>query len=717
MARKKLQDITSGILTLFAEKKGAYFFFVLPALFLVFLILINVYSFFYSVEFDTVSYDVTDLSPLVKGYLYRVVELKRWFVLYGTKAEFSVFSKIADLLLESSKTIAPASLQTQVNTLTRINFALHFSLLHIFFLLFACARFWLCCILGIFCYEYINFKNYLGRDILGQFSNGRLFFSGINLNFDKLNSHNLPEVQSIGFACPGLVPAHEAYHSMLHRILVKYNALNTTNFDLIRILLAYRSIPSYIIKPEIEELETDNLKFLSLEYDTICVLEAVLLIHSIYKQNAHKSLFDIENQIKSVVESYTNLQHENLQDNQFLISEIKKELPEKYFEKICYVLNALLCKKMKIAFAEFDASLLATTILAMESGKALAFSYEGGRWVRKTSFLELSARAVLFSLPSFGSDYDYDAREVIRQSIVFSSRYSIFAPVSLPQTVPYKTLSLRQITEFMLYNLSIHSYEINYLEFFGMLRDFKFDVIRYFKEKRILDSDVASQSLLADVHGILYMPLELLLQTFSEILPPGDQEALYKKIEYLSDAINSETGAGHLKHSTAINKSNSTINKNLNVANLVQHSEGREQMKDSLSVYIPRVFSEEEKHQLREGYLMSDEQIMLWTVVNSLLESFNWITKRILNRSVPGSNVISIVFKGENTPYSKNSLGLSSLRKIVPLRGVRMITDIGDLYNLPIPQTDFAYIADNQSEIDLLLSDKFDYQNLHSEGE
>jgi hypothetical protein len=70
-------------------------------------------------------------------------------------------------------------------------------------------------------------------------------------------------------------------------------------------------------------------------------------------------------------------------------------------------------------FKSFSPQLAATTVLAALGGVLLALKKRNSSWTVSTPYPELSARALLHSIPSHGIDYNAEQRQLIRRALIY----------------------------------------------------------------------------------------------------------------------------------------------------------------------------------------------------------------------------------------------------------------------------------------------------------
>jgi hypothetical protein len=70
-------------------------------------------------------------------------------------------------------------------------------------------------------------------------------------------------------------------------------------------------------------------------------------------------------------------------------------------------------------FKSFAPQLAATTVLATLGGVLLALKKRNSSWTVSTPYPELSARALLHSIPSHGIDYNPAQRQLIRRALIY----------------------------------------------------------------------------------------------------------------------------------------------------------------------------------------------------------------------------------------------------------------------------------------------------------
>lgn len=305
------------------------------------------------------------------------------------------------------------------------------------FLIFACLHYWLLAIVVgvvIFRQKLIPKRT---RDFLGVLDRKRgPFYSGIFAPLRPNLSTSATELSAPGLACPNLAPKKEALDHPLVKILTKFDALNDTNLELVRIILAYRDYPTIVDEERVVEEGEDNAtpttSFRTNEEGTIekCATESLL------------ALFQALATLKRHYAGQDKIDESHFAKDRALLSQrITKLSP------LTAKLVTALTPSRGLALAQLSTAAVASAYLATEAGKYLVYRREGDVFFPISRFPHLQARAVLHSITSYHQEYCADLRMIVRQAIISSRRHGDFGRAFLPVHMPMASRALRDWLE------------------------------------------------------------------------------------------------------------------------------------------------------------------------------------------------------------------------------------------------------------------------------
>jgi hypothetical protein len=501
-------------------------------------------------------------------------------------------------------------------------------LVRVSFFLIASFRFLLICILwGIFS-STKTFRPYIGRDLLGETGIGKLFYSGIRASLDEVTDEGEPAQLVTNLATLKRVSIETARSSKLTSLLSSHQALNDTTLELVQHILAYPNHPFFAPAGD-EEFSASDISLIDGTYQ---------LLSSHFVQNTFSS-----------------------------------------------VLMPFQEGASQIHPCEF-----AALMLSIQAGKAMGYLKEGNHWVRRSSFINLNARSVLHSIPSYKDDFTSLERQSIRQSLVYARRYSSFGPVRLPQEMDHKTRALRQVAEVLLaapQNVQTVAAEV---ELYG--RSFKAYQLfenKFFKRIESYDQDLL-QSIIATESGLICVHVKSIVDICSEVI---SQEEL----DRLSDLI-------------------SLVSQTQKVIDLKDEMKDGEATKGSLPtfqrIFLPIPFVRIK--QIADDFLVSQEIIQRWSISRNIFNSFGWITRQVGTTIVPEESCGYIVFRGAEWSKEANSLGLLGKTGMIPFRSTAFELRLGKNWRSRFAVAESASIAEDKAYFEKLLTG---YDPLHSEDE
>ena len=513
-----------------------------------------------------------------------------------------------------------------------------------FFVLFACLHLWLVGIIGGF----IAFRFLLlpekTKDILGFLDRGRgPFYSGIYGPLRPNKSTSGTDLSCPSLACPKKVSKKEAIKHPLYSLLRRFSALNETNVELARVILAYRDYPSIVDEERVIEDPAENegkesplahnptASFKTNEEGTIesaslANLEAILAAHSAIKRS-----FKTESSRK-----------ENYRENREKLIEISKKLPP-----LARRLVLTLTPKRAEDLAKLPTQAVASAYLAIEAGKSLVFRKEGSVFFQISRFPHLQARAVVQSIVPYHEEYSGDLRLTIRQAIICSRRHGDFGRAILPVHMSIASRALRDWLEILSSTPKKRDDFADLVELDANLEELHLDFRKEFIKKLLAsgfeESARASSTQLSDqlwkglyYKSVILFPLEQLLQ----LVLGGVEESRIQRIGELLSATR---------------KLQSGLSISARLPGFKRQAEEAE--KDAYeSGGITRALADDPKNKdLLEG----------WLIVRRMLIRYNWLSTRVGDSSVPLDGLIQAIMLDRSTKNRPEVVGFEAL---VPLR-------------------------------------------------
>ncbi|MCB0340316.1 MAG: hypothetical protein KDD53_11965, partial [Bdellovibrionales bacterium] len=302
-------------------------------------------------------------------------------------------------------------------------------LLQVLFVVTAWWKLWIVFILVSTIWGILSWRVYLGSDILGDRTNGRLFYSGIRADLKKVASNGAPDVLVQGLACLRSKTITEAKYSALGKALEEFGVANTTNLKLTGIILEHAELPAYVASRNEHQLLSNYFEGINLLDNSVALIKSTLSIYQSYLAGEEPENADVRVHIDPNTGPITSDQYHLLLSRSF---------------------DRVLTAEMKSSIAKLSATQLATIILSYEAGKAMAYGKEGPRWVRSSAFPQLCARATVHSIAEFSKEYDYFERENIRRALIYASRESVFGPVKFAVDLSDESRAARQWVELLM---------------------------------------------------------------------------------------------------------------------------------------------------------------------------------------------------------------------------------------------------------------------------
>ncbi|MCB9030759.1 MAG: hypothetical protein H6619_06875 [Deltaproteobacteria bacterium] len=527
---------------------------------------------------------------------------------------------------------------------------MHVGFLRVAFVFVGWWRFWLLGAAIAFWFGSRGWKVYRGGDILGRLTNGRLFYSGIRADLKKVTSAGAPSVQAPGLACPQYVQAAEAKMSALGRTLERRGVLNQTNLMLASIILAHRDIPSYVaLKTETELLERAYAGS-SLPDNTNLLIEGILALqeHYIVALEAGESVNFSTGEIPYAGQ-YT---------------------PEKYITTLVSSLHKVLTPQMREDIAEIAPSELATIVLSLEAGKVMAYTVEGDRYVRGSSFPQLCARSVLHSIPQYSLEYDFEQRGMIRRALIYASRKSVYGPVKLLVDFDPKTRAARQWTELLLAVPHEIEFVSDEVELYGLIysthqkwKKLFFDAVMVADQKIIKKILNYSQN--------LFVPFDVLMKTLYKSISKEE----ISRLKVLVDLVSQRQ-------------------------QMVLMQSGPQSIPDYQKIFPS--FSDDELSKLSKDHGLKKEELSDWSALRVMLNHYSWLGRRVRNNTIPESSIVFLETKTQkgdllNFTYENNYYTGS-----VVLRGSQLIDKWGEHWAQHFEVIDEVTAVDEISDFEKL---------------
>lgn len=586
---------TKDIASLMNEDKPSRYSHVFLGLFIIFIIAVELLPIFASGNFvaeKLSSYmvdvkDIADVSSYEKFYDF--------LSSFGTGGELTFFQivtlldfKLFLLLYDTFPKLLPVFV------------VLSDSILQLVFVMLSSWKVWALVVIYSVVKSMRNVKPYSERDILGVTGNGRLFFSGVRAGIKKCDKNGNPTLHVTGLTCLSSVQETVYKKSAFYELLEKYGASSLTNQYLASIILYYFNYPTFI-KEGVGEgnLFEDTYEFLS-------------------------SALEIQAQM---INGNFDLQ-------------IPKEDKRKESMFLC------LTKNMKTSLKNISPRNLATLIMALETGRILAYDHiSNDRWTRQSNYPHLCARAILHSSPYYGDEYDFDEREVIRKALAFADRKSDFLEIRMPLKMNVQSYTLRQWAELILHYDNIDLI-LDELLFFAKSTEIHKIWTRLFVQY-IENGDMLEGNFYVTEGGQLFVKLETIMM----LLTDSFKKDLYS-ISSLIKKVYDKREAD----------------------NLVSQVEQKKLSDDNNSFL--KEFSQSTKKELSK-FLSSDEDIVIWQNLRSCLNAFSWLGKRVSDRYVPYSAVIDCKFLTQEDE-------IKDVQGVVLFRTSKLVDFLGERWSEPI---------------------------------
>lgn len=604
-------------------------------------------------------------GPWVADFSKLQADYRGWLLRHGTSREAELFDTMSTLLLRN--TLRLPSLQRgsgKLGLFSRLYLSFHLGAVRVSFLVAATWRLWVAAVIIAVLYPLIRQRVYQGDDILGQTGNGRLFYTGIRADLRDLTSQRAPGYQVVGLGCPELASPAKVKTSELGRLLEQLKVANETNQSLAAVILARPSWPTYVAQATQREVLDDLFNGSTLGESTPRVLTTVFGVHDFLVEAANGAPGDLE---------------ALLLDNSEIDHPAGKIALSDHMIALERALYRVLTPDLARALTEVTRSELASTVLAYEAGKTLAFAFEAGKWVHRSNYPQLSARAVLHSIPAYSREYDFDSRRTIRQSLIYAARRSAFGPVRFPTTLDDKTRALRQWVEI----LSAAPHEIRkvadsvelYQMMFECNKNWSNAFLRAVEQD---DVDLLNTSYVSPTNLVL-VPLLQILRFMHETMDRRDLARLATLAERVGRA------AVTTKAVTTPENGNEEIVETVGPNPLVEER-----------VLPPIPF--EEQVRLAKTHELERAAVADWSALRIALSSFGWLARRVGDYGVPESFLIFAALEAPEGTAGRNEFGYVGRPGMVALRPSSFEDRFGRAYRSRFIEVDGANMAESKGD-------------------
>lgn len=588
-----------------------------------------------------------------------------WLQRHGTGAEVEFFDHVSKILLRSGASYsAQFRDDSEPSVFSRTYFALHGGALRIVFLLVSSWRLWLVVVGGVMLWSFFRLRVHTGDDLLGITGNGRLFYSGARVDLSKISDSGAPDLLVPGLACPERETAAVVKSSELGRCLESFGALNETTAALAGIVMKRGDDPAYVADAEEEENLRRVFKGAPLGDQARLNLSVALELHRFYR---------------CCISGGDELTVS--EDPPDLIGHHAEPFDgAAYAEALRAALHRVLTPMMRADLARLSPYEIAVVVLGLESGKIMVHTKEGGKWIRRSRFPQLCARAFVHSIPEFGREFTFTARQHIRRAFVYGSRKSDFAPVRLPLDFAPESRAARQWVEVLMavpHQLATIADEAELLALVT-------EGHQRWSESFFAQSDGHSGELLSGAYGthgnLLLMPLRSVL-------------ALLRKAVESSARARIETLMASVSHKQRLQ--------------VMSRDMGGEEGGDTSALpsyeRILAPLAHPEMKALAETHGLSIDDVRDWSTLRLVLNSFGWLARRVGDSTVPESSIVLAVLQVGSGAPGANALGLVGERGLVPIRASHLESVWGRSWRHRLPLVERVRMAADLNDFDKLL--------------
>ncbi len=595
-------------------------------------------------------------QPWADTLVERWDSYRTWISRHGIQTEAVAFDQISAMVVDSMLNSNSSEIaENELSVFGRFYLQLHAGVVRLLFLVCASFRLALSACLVALYFGFISYKPYRKDDALGQMGNGRVFYSGVRASLDTLTAEGAPDVQVRGFACPQMASPAEAKASSLCRVLSQFGAYNRTNEVLTQILVKNGDIAAYVSAAGDEELLSKAFAGEGLASNAALIVQAALALHARYA---------------------TGDFGEDVKDGSVQSSTQQLGTAE-YAALIQKALHHVLTPASRRVIAALPAPEIATLVLAFESGKVLAHSFEGGKWVRRSNFPHLSARAVLHSITEYPQDYDFYSRTRIRGGLIYAARKSAFSPVRMPIDMGSEAWALRQWAEVLLacpHELASVAREV---ELVGMVREVHQEWCKRFFDQGGEVARRFSRAGFTTPTNLLFLPVAEIVATMRQFVDRATIERMHLLLTWVSAQQTLEQGRN------SDSESGPTLQLSF----------------DRIEAMPP----DSEIAQLASIHQIDQESLRDWLALRIILSAYGWIASRVGDYSVPHTSIIFAVFRSSTPLEGINPLGLLGRPGMVPLRGSKLTERWGNNWSSRFTYVDKATMGETLEDYGKLL--------------
>ncbi len=586
-----------------------------------------------------------------------------WLDQHGAGFEVKLFEDISSLIFRSAEHFAGE--RGELSIFSRLCVSALFAFLRLAFVIIACWRVWVAALVIAVVVSHFGVKPYIADDILGQTGNSRMFYSGIRASLDHIDSEGRPTDQVVGLACPASVSLAVAKASEIGKLLEKYGAGNKTNLSLAGIILHYVEYPAYVADKEEQSMLNQVFEGGNLAENTFYILKAVL--------GYHKNILDSGGEPEG--SSFTARQGTPLANG-----EVPKMTSKEYAELLGKLFSRVLTPSFRESLSRLSAAEVATAILAHEAGKILTYSFEGGRWLRKSSFGQLNARAILHSVADYAKEYSLDTRNLLRKAIIYGSRKSVFAPVRFAVDLSEEARALRQWVELLMANPHEVYGVADEVELVGLIHEGHKVWLRAFFDGAMILSPEVVEGVYASSANLLFMPVQKIVSIMRKIISADT----LRRMETLISLVNQKQKIRDLS---------------LNLSDEADESGVATSKQDRFLAPL----AHKEMQELGKLHNVSQTDLKDWSSLRVILNYYSWLARRVGDMTVPESSVVFAVFKTDHPMPESNDIGLIGKSSMVPLRASRLMTRWGRSWSTRFIQVGLANMAESQEDYERLL--------------
>lgn len=431
------------------------------------------------------------------------------------------------------------------------------------------------------------------RDILGLCGSGRAFFSGARARIPRELSRS-----DYSAPIPSLITAPRVnpptfWSSKLSAELESTGSLNKTTMELGRIILAGAALPAFIIAEEEQEIFNRRVKAVSIEEYTLRVLRAIANTFARFNSN--------EMRIKEVE------------------SPFKIEAAEHMALLSSALVRVLDLESVNSLKHERGQLLAITLVLARIAGLVHSTDlYSENRYFCSSMYPELTARALLQSIPSFVKEYSSLEQSDLRRALNLTTRVSPVGATKFPIGISARCFALRQWSELIGENPLRLTFLADDLELHALLNQARLRFEKVLLGKiRSRDVNLFDAAVVTGANNLL-VKVPALTQMFREVFP----EATIRRTEELLTVVN-------LKRRIRAKQSSQEINH----AELGLDGGGNITLPLSLS----------EIRQIAKEHGIEPRDLKDWSILKGILGMHGWLARRVGDVPVPKTAVVFVI--------------------------------------------------------------------------